>query len=141
MRTIVRVSSRAALTWVICRNSAAAAARGGSVNQPDQTGKAPGLRRTAIGEETWIVEGAEITAVHCVNATGGQTNTRQLVDISQKFAHIDAGLECRRGLRMLSNKGLTHLTAYFEGLRTNRWPQPPQHHALAATRRACSRAG
>src|SRR3989344_1577140 len=127
MRTIVRVSSRAALTWVICRNSAAAAARGGSVNQPDQTGKAPGLRRTAIGEETWIVEGAEITAIHCVNATGGQTNTRQLVDISQKFAHIDAGLECRRGLRMLSNKGLTHLTAYFEGLRTNRCPQPDQH--------------
>ena len=28
---------------------------------------------------------------------------------------------------MLGDKGLTHLIAYFEGLRTNRWPQPDQH--------------
>ena len=28
---------------------------------------------------------------------------------------------------MLGDKGLTHLIAYFEGLRTNRRPQPDQH--------------
>src|SRR3990167_10801970 len=28
---------------------------------------------------------------------------------------------------MLGDKGLAHLIAYFESLRTNRWPQPYQH--------------
>jgi hypothetical protein len=95
--------------------------------QPDQAGETTGARGATIGVETRVAKGTQAAAIDRANASSGEADARQLVEVSHEAPCIVAWYERRRGCRVLRKECIAYLWADLECGRPDRRPQPDQH--------------